>query len=389
MLTNYIGGRLAERFGGRLVYGVGVTLTGILTVISPMAAKHSTGAFMIIRVLEGMTEGVTFPAMNVMVSFWIPPQERARSLARICGGCQFGTVLTLSLSGWLSESEWGWPSVFYVSGCLGIVWGWFWFKYAYDSPDLHPYITPAEKLYIKQGIGDHRHSKTQDVPWHSILTSVPFMIVIVTHVGNNWGFYCLLTELPTYLKNIQHYDMKQNGLMSAIPYLLMWLFSLFYSSLMDYLLEKRRMTTKQIRQLSMAIGNYIPMLSVLLVPWAGCNGQLAVALICIAVGASGATFCGFHCAFQELAPNFAGTLTGISNTLATIPGFLAPVVTGAIINNEQTLSRWREVFQLVSLVYLVVCSLYLIYMSADVQPWNESHTDKRKQVKEVSQLKDV
>lgn len=37
---------------------------------------------------------------------------------------------------------------------------------------------------------------------------------------------------------------------------------------------------------------------------------------------------------QELAPNFAGTLTGISNTLATIPGFLAPEVTGAIINNQ-------------------------------------------------------
>ncbi|KAK7073883.1 hypothetical protein SK128_010643, partial [Halocaridina rubra] len=36
----------------------------------------------------------------------------------------------------------------------------------------------------------------------------------------------------------------------------------------------------------------------------------------------------------ELAPNFAGTLTGISNTLATIPGFLAPVITGAIINNQ-------------------------------------------------------
>ena len=56
MMTNYIGGRLAERFGGRLVYGLGVTLTGILTVLSPLAAKHSTSAFMIIRVLEGMTE---------------------------------------------------------------------------------------------------------------------------------------------------------------------------------------------------------------------------------------------------------------------------------------------------------------------------------------------
>lgn len=42
------------------------------------------------------------------------------------------------------------------------------------------------------------------------------------------------------------------------------------------------------------------MIAVLLVPWAGCDGRLAVALICLAVGATGATFCGFHCAFQVI-----------------------------------------------------------------------------------------
>ena len=56
LLTNFLGGRLADRFGGRLIYGAGVTLTAFLTLISPMAAKHSTNAFIFIRVLEGMTE---------------------------------------------------------------------------------------------------------------------------------------------------------------------------------------------------------------------------------------------------------------------------------------------------------------------------------------------
>lgn len=74
-------------------------------------------------------------------------------------GCQFGTVVTLSISGWLSQTEWGWPSVFYLFGVLGLVWGYFWFRYAYDSPDQHPRITAAEKLFIKQGIGDHRKSE--------------------------------------------------------------------------------------------------------------------------------------------------------------------------------------------------------------------------------------
>ena len=56
LLTNFLGGRLADRFGGRLIYGAGVTLTAFLTIISPSAARYSTKAFMIVRVLEGMTE---------------------------------------------------------------------------------------------------------------------------------------------------------------------------------------------------------------------------------------------------------------------------------------------------------------------------------------------
>ncbi|KAK3874099.1 hypothetical protein Pcinc_020935 [Petrolisthes cinctipes] len=383
ILTNYLGGRLADRMGGgRMIYGCGVALTAILTLLSPLAAWHSKEAFIAIRVLEGMTEGVTFPSMNVMLTYWIPPQERARSFSRIVGGCQFGTVVTLAISGWLTQTWLGWPSVFYGFGLCGLLWSFFWFKLAYDSPDVHPTISYQEKMYIKKGIGEHRGMKGKEVPWRSLLTSPPFVAVVVTHVGNNWGFYCLLTELPTYLKNIQHYDMKQNGVVSATPYLTMWLFSLVYSGLVDRMLELGTLTTKRVRQISMVIGNYLPMVCVaLVVPWAGCDKHLAVGLICLAVGASGATFCGFHCAFQELAPNYSGTLSGISNTVATIPGFLAPALTGTIINNQQTLSRWGEVFKLVAVVYLVVCSLYLVFMSVETQSWNQQHppTDKSKQ----------
>lgn len=57
---------------------------------------------------------------------------------------------------------------------------------------------------------------------------------------------------------------------------------------------------QKLPDISLSSGNYIPMIAVLLVPWAGCDGRLAVALICLAVGATGATFCGFHCAFQVI-----------------------------------------------------------------------------------------
>ena len=63
-LTNVLGGRLAEKFGGKIVYGTGVMLTGVLTLLSPIAARSSTKAFVAFRVLEGMTE-VSMYAISV------------------------------------------------------------------------------------------------------------------------------------------------------------------------------------------------------------------------------------------------------------------------------------------------------------------------------------
>ncbi|CAL4102694.1 unnamed protein product, partial [Meganyctiphanes norvegica] len=380
LLTNFLGGRLAEHLGGRLVFGLGVLLTAILTVLSPFAARHSTFAFILIRILEGMTEGVTFPAMSVMMSFWIPPLERARATSRILGGCQFGTVITLMTSGWLCESQWGWPAVFYIFGGLGIVWAWYWFKIVYDCPDMHPSISRTELKYIKEGLGEHKKGERLVVPLHSMFTSRPFLTVILVHCGNNVGFYCLLTELPTYLKNIQHYDIKANINVTRVIFRIL-IFCLPIFSPIKRILGRIPLTNIRVRsniKIMVDIGNFVPMVVLCLMPWAGCDRQLAVFLLCIAIGATGTTFCGHLCAFQELAPNFAGTLTGISNTFATIPGFLAPIMTGAIINNQQTLSRWQEVFKLVSLVYLIVAVVYMLFITDKVQPWNDAQPEKKK-----------
>ena len=37
-------------------------------------------------------------------------------------------------------------------------------------------------------------------------------------MAQNWGFYTLLTELPTYMKNILHFDMKSNAVLSGDSY---------------------------------------------------------------------------------------------------------------------------------------------------------------------------
>ena len=47
---------MAEKFGGKLIYGLGVFLTAVLTVISPFAAYIGLVPFLTVRVAEGFTE---------------------------------------------------------------------------------------------------------------------------------------------------------------------------------------------------------------------------------------------------------------------------------------------------------------------------------------------
>lgn len=47
------------------------------------------------------------------------------------------------------------------------------------------------------------------VPWLSIVTSGPVWAILVAHVCNNWGGYTLLTNLPTFMKEVLKYDIKQ------------------------------------------------------------------------------------------------------------------------------------------------------------------------------------
>lgn len=56
VLTQIPGGRLAERFGAKWLYGVGVLATALLTLLTPLAAKWSIYAFVVLRVLMGLGE---------------------------------------------------------------------------------------------------------------------------------------------------------------------------------------------------------------------------------------------------------------------------------------------------------------------------------------------
>ena len=56
----------------------------------------------------------------------------------------------------------------------------------------------------------------------------------------------------------------------------------------------------------------------------------AVSLLTVAVGFQGCALAGFNINHLDIAPRYSGVLMGITNTVATLPGFIGPIVAKAI-----------------------------------------------------------
>jgi hypothetical protein len=110
-------------------------------------------------------------------------------------GCQFGTAATMIVSGYLIHGGvgGGWPSVFYVSGGLSIVWFILWAIFLFDKPSDHPRITAEERNYIERSIGgsggadSQSNDKNMSVPWKDIFLSLPFWAILIGQTGHCWG----------------------------------------------------------------------------------------------------------------------------------------------------------------------------------------------------------
>lgn len=68
LCTQVVGGMLAAKIGGNMLFGIGVGATAILTLLTPMAAEMGLGALIAVRVIEGLFEGVTYSSLYEMWS---------------------------------------------------------------------------------------------------------------------------------------------------------------------------------------------------------------------------------------------------------------------------------------------------------------------------------
>ncbi|XP_043194451.1 putative inorganic phosphate cotransporter isoform X1 [Amphibalanus amphitrite] len=370
------GGRLAERVGAARTFGGGIFLTALLNLLTPVCTHWRVEALIFIRALQGVASGVTCPAIHFMLSRWVPPPERSRISTFVYIGKQLGTAMTILASGPLAGWRWagGWQSIFYVTGGVGVLWYMCWLFLIYDTPAQHPRISARERLYIDTYFKPHAvpadSEKPVGFPWKQALMSRPLYALIVVHFCQNWGDYMIMTELPTYIRTVLHYPLSMNAFYSAIPQLVKVVFALTVSFMSDGLVNSGLGLSAN-RKLWNSVGMYIPALMMVGVSYTGCHDIAVISLMVGTVGFNGAIFSGYNINHMDLAPNFAGTLMGLTNCVATLAGVLAPFATGYVINGHPTLENWRTVFMTAAGFFVFGNTVFCVFGTAKQQKWNE------------------
>ncbi|GIY33112.1 vesicular glutamate transporter 1 [Caerostris extrusa] len=172
MIIGYIpGGRLGEIYGAKRTMICSLLTASLFTIISPVAARISVYTFIICRMIVGLGAAPIFPILVIMISKWIPDTEQSFVASFMLAGYGTGAFVSSLVTGILLSSELfgGWPSVFYLSGSLGVVFCILCSFVVYDSPYLHPSITLKELEYLEINIAEPPKE-------NGLLSSVPNLL---------------------------------------------------------------------------------------------------------------------------------------------------------------------------------------------------------------------
>jgi MFS family permease len=355
LATQILGGRLSDRFGGKVVLGLGVLFWSAFTMITPIAAFAGFTALLLARVGMGLGEGITFPSIYSLFGRWLPKSERSRAVGVVFSAIPLGSVFALVATPAIVIA-FGWPWAFYSFGAVGLLWWWFWHRRVVPHPDLHPDIALHERALISADAAPLESSAPP--PWRALLKSPAVWAIVVCHFCSNWGGYVLLAWMPTYITRALGVDYAAVGLFAMIPALLSFLFLNVAGAVTDRLLA-RGFDTTRVRKTMQAVG-FGGSAAVLTVVGYVQDAPTAIALMSLGSVIGAFASCGFAVNHLDLAPRHAGVLMGLSNTAGTIPGIVGVTVSGFIL---QATGSWALVFQVAAGIYLFGLVFYLLFAS--------------------------
>lgn len=340
------GGYFAGRGHGHTVFLFSLLGVGLCHLCSPFAASLGRQPLWIIRLVKGLFEGLSVPAMHSLIARWSPKRERSRMGALIYGSSLIGTILANLSSTYLTKAL-GWQSNFYIFGGLTVLACIKWWFSAFDSPRSHARISVSERLAIGRDSNPSPIETFLQVPWSSFYRCENFDIVLTSHVVYSFGTFVICNEIPKYLQDVHHNPVLQSPNWALLPLGINFMSIVFGGFLADFLQNKNLLTVWSVRKIFHGIGSFgLCFFLLAFILLSGSPGW-GLPLFCLIVFANGFLMMGFFLTHIDLTTKYAGPLMGITNLLATLMGFVAPICVSIFLDGFIGVeSKWDWIFYL-------------------------------------------
>ena len=231
-------GLMVDKYGPRVTLFRIVVWWSVFTVLTGFA----TGFYflIIVRFLFGAGEAGAFPTASVAIARWFPTAERGRIQSIMWMGSRLGGAMAPILSIWLA-SVYGWRTVFFIFGSLGVLWvtlWWFWYK---DEPRDMRGISAAEVKEIEDGRSIKSVSHKL-ISWKMVFGNANIWALMGMYHFLLYGAYFYMSWMPKYLEKGRHIPKADLGWMVSLPFVLGMGGCLAGGFASDYLVKKRGLT---------------------------------------------------------------------------------------------------------------------------------------------------
>ena len=340
VLAQLPGGWLLDRFGSKITYFFSIFLWSVFTMLMGtvgfLSGAAAVGTLFMLRLLIGAAEAPSFPGNSRITSAWFPTHERGTAAAIFNSAQYFATVLFAPLMGWLVHT-YGWQSVFYVMGGLGIVMAVVWTKVIYGPKD-HPRINAAEFAEIEaggalvdlEGAARNPHAKKM-ATWPVIKQLLSNRMLLGIYIGQyaiNALTYFFLTWFPVYLVTERHMTILKAGFVAALPAIAGFLGGVLGGVISDRMLKSGY--SLSVARKTPIVGGMLLAMSMIVCNYVNAD-WVVVAVMSLAFFGKGVGALGWA-VVSDTSPKEAGGLSGaLFNTFGNTAGITTPIVIGYIL----------------------------------------------------------
>ena len=309
------GGFLADRFKARALI-LGMVLLWSLCQL-PVAYTASIGSIIVCRAILGVAQGPAWPIAVHALAKWFPDNRRNLPIAIVAQGSAIG-LIAAGIVMPLITAKWGWRANFLVLAAIGCVWAVIWLAVTGEGAQDRA----ADADAASEGVV---------LPYSQLLFDRSVLGCAITHFVGYWSLALTLTWLPAYFQLGLGYDGITSGWLYSLVIALMIPLGIGLAWGSERLLQKgipsRTARGRYLSALLIMAGLFFA--AIYVSPHAD---WLRVGLIALALGCTPIVYSLGPAVLAEVVPaSQRGSMLAINNSVASLAGVAAPVVTGLFI----------------------------------------------------------